>query len=153
MQRIAMAVAIVAATTGSTSARAQSITVTGSWPVEVDASDLVAGAGSDLAAAHTSPADQVTLDVYGVGPWTVQVRRVDSGWHGDLTVWVRRTSDGSGEPVSGGTAWQELSATWTDLFTGGAGWTTGITAQLQVLGPTLSTPPDAYATTLEYRIL
>lgn len=142
---------------GST-AHAMDIAVVGSWTTTVTASDLTAGAGSDLAGTHTSASSQATLDVSNVpgGPtdtWRVDVSRSDAIWSSSIHVWARRTGDGTGSgSISGGGAWQELGTTDATFFSG-AGDRSGVTIQLRVTGLTVGIPANVWATSIVYTLV
>ena len=135
--------------------QAQDITVTGSWSETIDASDLQAGAGSDLIDTYESASDQVTIDVFGQGgnPWRVDVKKVDTNWHSSFHLYVKRTSDGIGEePISGGTSYQEVSDTDQSFFTRRKD-RTNINVQLKLNGISVQIPPDTYITTVYYTVV
>jgi hypothetical protein len=89
-------------------AEAIDLSATGEWNETVNESDLVFGAGSNLVDTYTSTTDATNITVSNCiedsDNWRVDVRRVDEGgWHGDFTLYVKRTSDGMGTgSVSGG---------------------------------------------------
>lgn len=135
-----------------------SIVETGSWSTTVDAQDLLSGAGSDLADTQTSTSNQVTLDISGTtgdtDNWSVNIRRTDTTWDSDFTVYVRRTGGGTGGgTISGGTTFQAVTTTDAQLFTG-AGDRSGIQLEFKVTGFSVSAiPVDSYATSLTYSIV
>ena len=134
---------------------AVSISVTGSWFETVDETDLVGGAGSDLQSTYESAADQISIDIGGAGKknWRVDVRKVDTDWHGDLNLYVRRTSDGSGQgQITGGTSYQQLSDTYQQFFSGSRN-RRGVSVQLMLEGVSASMPCDNYLTTVYYTVV
>lgn len=136
-------------------AGAADLAVSGSWSATVDASDLAFGAGSDLVPTHESLADTVDVEVLNTAgaAWRVDVRRSDTAWDPDVTVWVRRTSDGSGSgSIAGGSAWQQVSAMDATFFSG-SGDRTAIGLQVRITGTSLSLPADLYATSLVYTVV
>jgi len=133
---------------------AATITVTGSWSETIDVSDLQGGAGSDLANTYTSASNAVSIDVgvSGRQTWRVDVYKIDSTWHTNLHLYVRRTSDGTGHSaswVSGGTSYQEVTGTAQSFFNGERS-RSGITVQLQLTGVSVSVPAHTYSTTVYY---
>jgi len=132
------------------------IDVTGSWSLSIDASDLVAGAGSDLIDTYESASDEVHIDisVWGRGSrsWRVDVRKSDSSWHGNYHLYVRRTSNGSGwGSISGGTSYQEVTDTDQSFFSGNWG-RSNIHIQLRLSGVSVQIPPNTYTTTVIYTV-
>jgi hypothetical protein len=134
---------------------AVSITVSGSWFETIDQSDLAGGAGSDLVSTYESAADQVVIDITGVGKkgWRVDVRKIDSGWYGDLHLCVHRTSDGTGPgSISGGTSYQEIGDTYQQFFTGESN-RRDIYVQLMLDGVSARMPCGNYHTTVYYTVM
>ncbi|GAI92122.1 unnamed protein product [marine sediment metagenome] len=133
---------------------AKVITVTGSWSETIDASDLVAGAGSDLIGTYESNSDQIVLDIdVGGGNFRVDVSKINTNWHSDFQLYVRRTSDGTGDgEISGGTSYQEITDTYQSFFTLKKD-RTGINLQLKLSGVSVQVAPDTYTTTAYYTIV
>jgi hypothetical protein len=123
--------------------------IVGSWSLTIDATDLQAGAGSDLTNNYESASGAVTLDVFQTAvAWRVDVKRVDTFWHADLVLWVKRTGDGS-SPNSGGTEYMEVTTVDQAFFTGADDSRT-IPLQFKLSGVSISVPPDSYSTTIYY---
>ena len=134
-------------------AEALDIAVTGDWSETINASDLISGAGSDLIDSYESAFNAVSLSISGTtGTWRIDVKRVDSTWHGDFILYVKRTSDGTGGSVSGGTAYQEVSATSLSFFSGSDD-VSGINVQLKLSGVSIQIPPDTYTTTIYHTVV
>jgi hypothetical protein len=136
--------------------KAQDITVTGSWFLTIDASDLQAGAGSDLIDTYESASNQVTIDISSVGGnnWRVDVKKVDTNWHSSFHLYVKRTSNGTGSgggSISGGTSYQEVTDTDQSFFSGNRN-RYGINVQLKLSGVSVQIPPDTYITTVYYTV-
>lgn len=133
-------------------ALAGDIYATGGWTRTIDASDLTAGAGSDLAASYESASDATDLETSVAGNYRVDVRRNVGSWDGALSLYVKRTSDGTGSgSVSGGTAYQEVTITSQEFFTGSLS-RTDVHVQYQVDGLSIDVDPDTYATMVSYTI-
>jgi len=129
------------------------ITSVGNWPLTIGENDLINGAGSDLNSTYESTTYQVSLTISGTsGSWRVDVRKVNTNWHSDLHLWVRRTGDGSGGSVSNGSVYQELTDTDQPFFTGSDD-VPGITAQLKLSGMSIQVPPDTYTATIYYTVV
>jgi hypothetical protein len=156
--RISIVLLITAALVASEAAwAALSIKVTGSWFETIDASDLVGGPGSELKDTYESSADQVSMEVEITGAgnkdWRVDVRKVDTDWHSDLGLYVRRTSDGSGPgQVSGGTSYQQLSDTYQEFFRGSRN-RRDMSLQLKLDGVSADIPCGTYLTTVYYTVV
>ncbi len=133
---------------------AEVITVTGSWSETIDASDLVAGAGSGLIGTYESNSDQIVLDIdVRKGNFRVDVSKINTYWHSDFQLYVRRTSDGTGDgEISGGTSYQEITDTYQSFFTFKKD-RTGINLQLKLSGVSVQVAPDTYTTTAYYTIV
>lgn len=130
-----------------------SITVTGSWSETIDELDLQAGAGSDLIGTYESASDAVSISISGaVSTWRLDVKKVDTNWHSDLILWVRRTTVGTGGTVSGGTDYLQVSGT-DQPFISGSGDVSGIAVQLKLSGMSIQVPQDTYTTTVYYTAL
>lgn len=133
-----------------------SITVTGNWFETIDKNDLLFGAGSDLQSTYTSVSGQVSIDISGTsGPtdaWRIDIRKVDNNWNNKLDPYVRRTSDGSGGSVSGGTSYQSVTDINTSFFSG-TGDVTGIKVQLRMTGVSIQISPSSYSTVLYYTVV
>jgi hypothetical protein len=128
-----------------------SITATGSWPETIDASDLAAG--SDLISIYESASNALVIDISETaGNWAVDVKKLDTTWHNNLHLYIKRTSDGSGPgTISGGATYQEL--TDTDLgFFSGSNDRSNINIQLKLTGVTITVPPNVYNTMVYYTV-
>jgi hypothetical protein len=130
-----------------------SITTTGSWSQTIDASNLTGGAGSNLNDTYQSDPAAVSITITATsGNWALTVKKIDSKWHGNLHLWVKRTSEG--EPsgnISGGTSYQEVGD--TDLaFFNGTGDKSNVTIRLQLTGVSIQVPPDSYMTAVYYTV-
>ncbi len=130
-----------------------SITVTGSWSETIDASDLQAGAGSDLVSTYESAADAVSISISDPsGNWTIDVKKIDTNWHSNLHLNVKRTSDGTGPgSISGGDAYQEITDIDQNFFSGN-GDRSNVNVQLKLTGISIQVAPDTYSTTVYYTV-
>jgi len=136
------------------------VTVTGSWSETINESDLTAGPGSNLASEHQSASNEFSIRIQGFGSskkdpdsWRVDVRRSDATWHANLSVFVRRTANGSGNgTISGGAAYQTVTVT-DQAFFQGSNDRSGIRAQAKVGGVSLSVPPNTYQTSIVFTIV
>ena len=132
-----------------------SISVNGGWYETIDKNDLTSGAGSNLPDTYTSVSNEVTISISGTtGPedsWRVEVGKSDDTWHQDLRPWIRRTSDGIGGTVDGGTSLQQVTDVNNTFFTG-SGDITGINIQVRLTGVSIHILPALRATTLYYTV-
>jgi len=131
------------------------ITVTGGWNDTINSSDLIGGAGTDLAGTCPSPsnASYITVTTGSSGErWRVDVRRIDSTWSSQCSLWVRRTSDGSGSgAITGGTAYQEVTITNQEFFSGQDS-RSDITCEYKLEGMSIGIRPACYSTSVLYLI-
>jgi hypothetical protein len=136
-------------------AEAANITITGTWAPMIGAGDLLDGPGSGLAATYESPADQITMRISGAGnqAWRVDVLRIDSVWHPDLVLSIRRTGYGRGRgTVAGGTVYLPVLTT-SQTFVTGSGNVSGIPLQERLSGVSIAIPVGAYTTTIQYTVV
>jgi len=130
-----------------------SITVTGSWSETIDALDLQAGAGSDLISTYESAAEAVSIDISATsGNWGLDVKKIDTNWHSNLHLHVKKTSDGTGSgSISGGDSYQEVTDIDQSFFSGN-GDRSNVNVQLKLNGVSIQVPPDTYTTTIYYTV-
>ncbi len=133
-----------------------SVTLTGDWNLTITSSDLISGAGSDLKSDYESSVDAVSISISGttgaLDSWRIDVDKVDSNWHSDLILYVKRTSDGTGGSVSGGTSYQQVTDTNQSFFSGSDD-VSGISVQSKLSGVSIQIPPDTYATAVYYTVV
>ena len=141
-----------------TRAEAIDVSATGGWSETVDQADLVSGAGSDLIDTYESTANATVIDVTNTidkhDEWRIDVRRVDGGgWHGDFTIYAKRTSDGNGQgSISGGLSYIEITTTDLQFFSGaGALWS--IDVQYELTGMSIGVAPTNYSTTIIFTVV
>ncbi len=136
-------------------AEGATITVTGSYTQPVSESDLSAGAGSALNSTYTSTTSAVTIDIGGVvsnNQFRVSVRKLDTSWPAGVTLYVRRTGDGTGSgSISGGTTYQQVTNADMAFFNGRRN-RTGVTVQFQITSVSLSVDPASYLTTVVFTV-
>jgi hypothetical protein len=134
------------------------ISISGDWTKTIDWGDLSAGAGSDLTGIHESASDQGVISIANTtgssDAWRVDVSRTDTNWPGDFALYVKRTSDGTGNggTISGGYAYQEVTTSSASLFSGTGNWS-GIDICLKLTGVSLSVAPNTYSTTITYTLV
>jgi hypothetical protein len=130
-----------------------SITATGNWSETIDASDLTAGAGSNLIDTCQSAADAVSIDIAATsGNWGLDVKKITSNWHNNLHLHIRRASDGTGSgTISGGDSYQEVTDIDQSFFSGN-GDRSNVNIQLKLTGVSIQVPPDVYTATVYYTV-
>lgn len=129
------------------------IVVTGSWTRTIDAADLQGLAGSDLNPVYESATNQIGIDIRQTGTiWKVDIKKVDTSWHGNFHLFIRRTSNGSGSgSISGGTTYQEVTDA-DQAFFSGDDTRNFIDVQLRLEGVSVQIPQDSYSTTVYYTV-
>lgn len=133
---------------------APKITVTGSWTQAIGESNLTAGAGSTLTSTYTSSTSAVTLNISntGGGAWSVKVRKTDTSWPAGVTLYVKRTANGTGTgTITGGTAFMQVTNS-DNSFSSGTKNRTGITCQFQITGMSLNVDPASYLSTVVFTV-
>jgi hypothetical protein len=127
------------------------ISASGGWNFTIGVSDLASGPGSDIA-DKDSAASATLLTVRAKNSnWVVNVSRSDTSWNGNLTLSVRRNSDGAGSGiVSGGTSFIPVGAT-NSLFFSGSESRSNIGIQYRQRS-SVRVPPGSYSTTVIYTI-
>ncbi len=139
-------------------AQAIDISAAGGWSESVDQSDLIFGPGSELIEVYESTTGGTVIDVTNCTDdsdnWRIDVRRIDDGgWHEDLILYLKRTSDGNGGgSVSGGLSYLEITTTDTQLFSG-TGNRTGIDLQYKLTGMSTDVSPENYSQTIVFTLV
>ena len=132
------------------------LTVSGSWDLSIDATDLAGGAGSDLIDTYESDPAAVSLTILDIAPavpWRIDIRKVDLYWPAAFSPYARRTSSGTGSgSVAGGDSYQIITDSDSAFFSG-IGDRTDISIQLKLTGVTIQVPPDSYTTTVQYTVV
>ena len=129
------------------------ITASGGWSETHTAADLVSGAGSDLPSSVTSTSGSTTLTILNVvGAWRVMVRRNSSPWNSHVSLYVRRTSAGTGSgSITGGDSYTEITGTDTEIFTGSDARSL-VSLQYKLTGLNNNIPPATYLSTLTFTV-
>jgi hypothetical protein len=141
-----------------TKVEAIDLSATGGWSKTVNASDLVSGAGSNLVDTYESTTEATNITISSCTDdsdnWRVDVRREDGGgWYGDFTLYVQRTSDGTGTGfISDGLSYLEITSTDTQFFSG-AGDRSNINIQYQLTGMSIYVSPSNYNTNIIFTVV
>jgi len=138
----------------------QDISVSGSWELTIDESDMQSGMISDLNSTYESPANQVSATIsnssygwFGTWYWGVDVSRDNSQWNNNMHLDVRRSSGGFGfGSISGGTSYQEVT-TSTQIFFTGVSFRLWIGFQYRLRGVSVAVPAGTYVTTVTYTVV
>ncbi len=131
------------------------ISSTGDYSVNITAANLVSGAGSDLQSSQESASGVTTITISGASSqsWTVKVRRGTGTWNNNVTLFVQRTSSGSGPgTITGGTSYVSVGTIDTTFFTG-SGNKSGISLQFKLVGFSKSIPPGTYSAPVTFSVL
>jgi len=133
------------------------ITVTGSWSLSVGQANLTGGAGSNLTTYYESSTSQLTMAISGSGghTWRVDVKRVDSTWHANFGLYIKRTNGGTsgkGSLYAGGTEYG-LITTSDQTFWTGINDRAGIYLQEKLDGVSCAIPAASYSTTIYFTVV
>jgi hypothetical protein len=141
--------ALVVATQGA------DVSSSGNWAEVIDASDLVAGAGSDLTSQYESSSGTTTLTISNAtgASWRILARSSDGTWQANFVLSVRRISDGSGlGAVTGGSSYNQLSTLDTEICSG-TGDRSNITVQYRLTGMSKNISPTTYSSGITFTLL
>ncbi len=132
---------------------AADLSSSGDWVQGISAADLVAGAGSNLQPIFESVPGATVLSIANApGSWSLRVRQSGSGGSGNVTIYVRRVSAGSGSgSIAGGTAYQALSGSDAELFSGSLP-RSGVTLQYKLTGLSAGVPPSTYLSSIIFTV-
>lgn len=138
-------------------AEAIDISATGGWTETIDASDLTYRAGSNLNSDYESTVAVTTLTISKCkgknDNWRVDVKRIDSYWHDDTTLYVKRVSDGDGQgSISGGLSFIKIKKTENEFFSG-AGNRDNVNLQYKISDVSISISPGNYSTTVVFTVV
>jgi len=128
-----------------------SISATGNWNETIGSSPPLAG--DDLPNTCESASNVISINITATsGTWALTVKKIDSKWHGNLHLWIKRTSDGSGTgSISNGSSYQEVTGI-DQAFFNGNGDRSGVNIQLKLTGVSIQVPPDSYMTAVYYTV-
>jgi hypothetical protein len=122
------------------------------WDETIDKNDLVTGVGSDLKGTYESPPNATVININASSSesWRVYVRR--TSWDSNSTLYLKRTSNGSGlESIEGGTSYILIGTTDVQLFSG-KGPRMSINLQYKLTGISIRIPVGTHSTTLIYTV-
>jgi hypothetical protein len=137
------------------------VTVTGSWTVTVPSS-LITDAGMDYTQTFISATNQSLLDFKtGLAPsYTIFVQKMDTDWHPNLSLWIKRTGQGNGSggrtiPMTGGENFMQVTNSPQPFFYDASNSThnrNNVPIQYQIQGLSVIIPVKSYSTTLMFTI-
>jgi len=131
------------------------LTITGSWSFTLSSGNLQGGAGSEFTTEYESASNQVLLKVGGAGgnTWRVDVQRVDTSWPSTVTLYVRRTGNGTGKgTIYDGTTYHLVTTTTTTWMTG-AGDRDQVPLQEKVGSLSVSIGQATFTTAIRYTLV
>ncbi len=141
------------------------ITITGNWMKAISPSDI-SEAGNDYQTSFESNTNQTLLTINPKN-WNKQiyvyVTRSDIAWHNNLTLKIKRTSNGTNNNniINGGLLYQTITntqppsnapSTVTPLFTC-EGPFINIPLQYEISGISLVLPVQSYSTTIIFTVM
>lgn len=140
---------------------AQSLTVSPGWSVTIPASTITEAGLNYTTTTTTSAASQSLMDIT-TGSQNINVfvfvQKTDVSWDPSLTLWVRRSGNGTGAgnaTISNGTTFQQVTNTSTSFFTvfmGKSKTYSSIPLQYEIRGLSVLIPAKTYTTTLLFTI-
>lgn len=128
--------------------------VLGTFSLKIGESDLVDGPGSPLRSEYATDPGQLILDISGnPNPWRIDVRQIGINWNPALTLFVRRTTAGTGSgTLSGGMAYQLLTNQNRSLFAGTQN-RSDVRIQLKLAGVSLRVPQRIYRARVSFTVV
>ena len=133
------------------------ITVTGSWSLSISQANLQGAAGSDLTTYYESSTSQLAMTIGGTGghTWRVDVARVDTTWHANFGLYIKRTNGGTagkGTVYPGGDTYG-LITTSDQTFWTGTNDRQNIYLQEKLDGVSCAIPSASYSTTIRFTVV
>jgi hypothetical protein len=129
------------------------------WTPTFDVVQLDGLPGTDFTTTQTSAANQALIDVSRLATltksWVVYAGKTDITWPAGLTLWIRRTRNGTalGGSIDAGSlnVWPQIVAANTELFRGQR-VRYDVPAQLEVHGLTVLMNAGTYTTTVTFTV-
>ena len=109
------------------------ILASGGWSTTISATDLTAGAGSNIGDKESN-SNATLLDVSATGySYKVDINRDNASWNANLSLYLKRTSGGTSGSgfVAGGTTYTLVGTSSSTFFTG-TGSRSGIAVQYKL---------------------
>lgn len=140
----------------------QNISATGiTWNASAT---TITEAGSNYASTATSAANQSTITItVGLAlltSWRVLVYKQDASWNSNLSLWIRKTGDGTGilTPVlgtispNGTTSYVQLSGSNQEIFRGFSN-RFDVPIQYEIRGISVLIPASNYSTSVVFTVM
>lgn len=124
----------------------------GTWIEEFDQNNLQDGPGSELFPSVETDLLFGEMDISQTNlSWEVTMYRTVGMWHPNLLLYIRRTSNGNGKEINGGTTYQEITEL-EQLFFWGRDDCKNINFQMKVDGISTQLGLVEYTTTVTYTL-
>lgn len=132
---------------------AADLTSMGDWTETLTASNLQAGAGSDLPNQLESIAGVTMLTITNApGAWKIRARRSSSQWNDSFALFVKRTSAGSGNgSISGAEAYVEITGNDAEIFAGSES-RSSISLQFKLTGLASNVAAETYLSSIIFTV-
>ena len=133
--------------------QAADLVSSGDWTETITASNLVSGAGSNLQSQLQSMAGVTSLTISNApGSWTLRVHRTGSPWAGEVALFVKRTSAGSGSgSIAGGESFVEVTASDVEIFNGSEA-RSNVALQFKLTGLSVGVSPANYLSSIVFTV-
>ena len=132
----------------------RSITITNSsWTPSVGTTPVLIAGNDYTNSTLTSSVNQSSLNVNSNGRYTISVNKTDIDWNAGLSLWVRRTSDGtsSSSSISPNVSFIRLSNLNQVLFSGNKD-RSNVPLHFEIRGLSVLLPAIQYSTTIVFTI-
>lgn len=141
--------------------------VIGTWNYNIPTTNILE-AGNDFTGSYSSANNQINVSVYLDGgwigfwwnwfinySWQIEVSRMDTDWHPDLEIYIRRTGDGAGygggNYVSGGNNYMPVKNENQRFYEGGRA-RMDVPVQYMIRNVSVTMPAKTYSTTIVYTV-
>lgn len=134
-------------------AQKKTITLTNnSWLPSVTATPVTIVGNNYTSSTLTSSVNETLLNIISNGSYTVYVNKTDIDWNAGISLWVRRTGDGTGSGnISTNIPFIELTNLDQVLFTGNKD-RSNIPIQFEIRGLSVLLPAKQYKTSIVFTI-
>lgn len=135
------------------SAPAADLVALGHWSEDINAQDLISGAGSGLQNPE-STAGIITLSISNpLVTYRVRARLSSGSWNGNVGLWIKRASAGSGlGTITGGTSYVQLTNSDTEIFSGTLD-RSSVSLQLKTTGLTTAVSSGTYQSPVIFTVV
>lgn len=135
-------------------AQKRTITLTNSsWSPSVAVTPVTIVGNDYTSSTITSTVNETLLSINSNGGYTIYVKKSDIDWNADISLWVRRTGDGtSGGAISTNVSFIQLTNLDQVLFTGNKD-RDNVPIQFEIRGLSVLLPAKQYKTSIVFTIL